>query len=569
MTTGRETDEVARLSAQLARKTAALQVLQRVSADINATLDLEEIYEAALRTMGELFEFHHANILLLEPGGDTLTVVASRGYENQAIGGRVRLGTGVIGIVAQKRKMLHVSNLGQQRAYAAAQRRQMVKSGRGAEIADAVPVPGLPNAESQFAIPLLARDELIGVFSIESPVRSTFSEHDRALVTIVANQIASAIHTARLYDARRRAAEELRAVNASLEARVAERTSALEHELRIAEDLLSHARSRVDGPLLGDSAAVRALREAVAQEAAVTDPLLLTGPPGVGKEAVARAVHAAARRAGAFIFVSCPELQTQSRPATPGQGAASRSDDLFVSKMELAAGGTLFLDAVHELPLRLQELLLERIGADRARAEGGAHSTLRVIASTTRDSRRDWLGTMSGQLAQLLDAHAIAVPTLADRRDDIPVLVDHFVRRYAQQIGKAVDRVSVESMDRLQAYPWPGNVQELRTVVERAVLVCEKLGAGDRRRAAGRKPGGRQLSAHRPPRLRRHGRRLAREAPAPGAAGGRETHSSRPARRRPARAARAPVSARSAPWPRSPTSRFTSSICRRPRRWKW
>ena len=189
--------------------------------------------------MDELFEFHHAIILLVEPGGETLRVVASRGYENQAVGGRVRIGTGVIGIVAQKRKMLHVSNLGQQRAYAAAQRRQMMKAGRGEELGDAVPVPGLPNAESQIAIPLLIRDELIGVFSIESPVQHTFSEHDRGLVSIVANQIASAIHNARLYEERRRAAEALQAANASLEARVAERTAALERELRVAEELLS------------------------------------------------------------------------------------------------------------------------------------------------------------------------------------------------------------------------------------------------------------------------------------------------------------------------------------------
>ena len=163
------------------------------------------------------------------------------------------------------------------------------------------------------------------MFSIESPVRQTFSEHDRALVTIVANQIASAIRNAQLYDERRRAADALQAANASLEARVAERTAALERELRVAEDLLSHARSRVDGPLLGDSAGgSRAARGRRARGGAVTEPLLLTGPPGAGKEAVAHALHAASRRTGAFIFVSCPELQTQSRPATPGQGAASR-----------------------------------------------------------------------------------------------------------------------------------------------------------------------------------------------------------------------------------------------------
>src|SRR5688572_26705065 len=210
---------------ELARKTAELQVVQRVSSEINATLDLDEIYDMALRTMDELFEFHHASILLLEPGGETLMVVASRGYEDRAIGGRVRVGTGVVGVVAQKRKMLHVSNLGQQRAYAAAQRRQVMKSDRAAELGEAVPVPGLYNAESQLAIPLLIRDELVGVFSIETPVRRTFSEHDRTLVTIVANQIASAIRNAQLYEERRRAADALQAANASLEARVAERTA--------------------------------------------------------------------------------------------------------------------------------------------------------------------------------------------------------------------------------------------------------------------------------------------------------------------------------------------------------
>ena len=285
-------------TSELARKTAEFQILQRVSADINSTLDLDEICDVALRTMDELFEFHHANILLLEPDGQTLKVVASRGYENQATGGRVQIGTGVIGVVAQKRKMLRVSNLGQQRAYAAAQRRETMKSGLQANVGETVPVPGLANAESQIAIPLLIRDELIGVFSIESPVPRSFGEHELDLVSIVANQIASAIHNARLYEERRQAAVALQEANASLEARVAERTAALERELRVAQALLSEARSRVEGPLLGDSAAVRALREAIARQAASTAPLLLTGPPGSGKEAVAHAVHGASRRAG-------------------------------------------------------------------------------------------------------------------------------------------------------------------------------------------------------------------------------------------------------------------------------
>ncbi|MGH9148475.1 MAG: sigma 54-interacting transcriptional regulator, partial [Vicinamibacterales bacterium] len=466
-------DELARKTSELDRKTTELQILQRVSSQINSTLDLDEIYDIALRTMDELFEFHHAVILLVEPGGETLRVVASRGFENQATGGRVRIGTGVIGVVAERRKMLHVSNLGQQRAYAAAQRRQMMKAGRGEELSDAAPVPGLHNAESQIAIPLVIRDELIGVFSIESPLQRTFSEHRRGLFLIVANQIASAINNARLYEERRRAAEALQAANASLEARVAERTAALERELRVAEALLSDARSRVDGPLLGESAAVVELREAVARQAASSEPLLLAGPPGSGKEAVAHAVHGASGRRGAFIFVSCPELHTQIRQSPIDTSPTSRSaTELLAHKLELAAGGTLFLDAVHELPAALQGALQERLEELRAsHSATGETSGVRVIASTTRGLARQGPGGRHDSILRFFSERVIAVPPLVDRREDLPVLVDHFVRRHARQLGKVVDGVSAESMERLQKYTWPGNIRELRSVLERAVLV--------------------------------------------------------------------------------------------------
>ena len=458
---------------ELAHKTTEFEVLQRVSSEINSTLDLEEIYDIALRTMDELFEVHHANILLVAPGGETLTVVASRGYENQAVGGRVGIGTGVIGIVAQKRKMLHVGNLGQKRAYAAAQRRQMMKSGHGAELGDTVPVPALANAESQIAIPLLIRDELIGVFSIESPLRRTFSEHERGLVLIVANQIASAIHNARLYEERTQAAQALQAANESLEARVAERTAALERELCVAEELLSHARSRVEGPLLGESPAVRALRDAIARVAGEVEHLVLVGPPGAGKEAVAHAVHGASRRRGAFILVNCPELHTQPHHGGVGASSAIRPERLLLAaKFELASGGTLFLDTVHQLSLEfryaLQELLddYETHSSDQSPA-----SDVRVIASTTRDLRPDIESGRPDPLFHLLSRSRIAVPPLTDRRQDIPVLIDHFVRRQARHLGKVVEGVSADSMRRLEAYAWPGNIRELRTVLERVILV--------------------------------------------------------------------------------------------------
>jgi len=360
------------MSTELERKTAEVRILQRVSADINSTLDLDEICDVALRTMDELFEFHHANILLLEPGNKTLRVVASRGYENQAIGGRVPVGTGVIGVVARKRQMMHVSNLGQQRAYAAAQRREMEKSDRRAQLGEAIPVPGLPNAESQIAIPLLIRDDLIGVFSIESPVPRSFGEHERDLVSIVANQIASAIHNARLYEERRAAATALQEANVSLEARVAERTAALERELRVAQALLNEARSRVEGPLLGTSASVRGLREAIARQARSREPLLLTGPAGSGKEAVARAVHDASGRPGAFIFVRCAELTTQYRHVVE----APRTHPL----LQLAHQLEQVVEAVHHEEQRLVVVDLEVLVDDPLELDGVALHLGRVDA---------------------------------------------------------------------------------------------------------------------------------------------------------------------------------------------
>jgi transcriptional regulator with GAF, ATPase, and Fis domain len=641
------------LEKELAHKAEEFRILQRVSSEINSTLDLDEIYDIALRTMDELFEFHHSIILLLEQDAQTLTVVASRGYEGQAIGGKVRLGVGVIGIVAQKRKILLLNNLGQSRSYVAAQRRQMIKAGRGGEVGETVAVPGLQNAESQIAIPLLIKDDLIGVFSIESPVQRTFDEHDRELVTIVANQIASAIHNARLYrtetgrlaelarkttyvhllqrvavaanaasdlnealltclreickgigwpaahvylpegkagdlvsrglwhlddasrfaplreagagarlapgtslagrvlqtrkpewiadvtghpdsgaipalsslapgsatiraalafpvllgeevvavvelfsdrpvgadarllevlahvgtqlgrvEERRRAGEALRQANELLEQRVRERTLELERKLRVAQDFLHDALSRLEGPLLGDSAAVRALREGIAVQAASFEPLLLVGAPGSGKEVTARAVHdQSARRDGPFIFVSCPQLHS-SEVAALG-GSPTTGGDSLMDKLDLAAGGTLYLDAVHELPQQLQAALQGSLAdLERARAQGETRGA-RVIASTTRDLAAEVTRSrFDPRLHQFFGQRRLVMPALAERIEDIPALVMYFVRKQARQLGKTITQVSDESMRRLLAYKWPGNIRELRNVVERAMLVA-------------------------------------------------------------------------------------------------
>jgi signal transduction histidine kinase len=228
-----------KLAKELAQKKAEVDILRQISLEINSTLILEEIFDIVLRTMDELFGFHHAIILLPDTSGDTLTVVASRGYETPVLGAKVKFGTGIIGVVAKKRKLMRASNLGQQRRYASAIRKQMKEAGRAYELDEVVEVPGLADVESQIAIPLLIKDTLIGVFSVESSEQRIFSEREEILVTIVANQAASAIHNARLYahEERRReelaeAHERLQQLNETLEARVRDRTRELEETNR-------------------------------------------------------------------------------------------------------------------------------------------------------------------------------------------------------------------------------------------------------------------------------------------------------------------------------------------------
>ena len=456
-----------KLSADLARKAEELRVLRRVSSEIVATLSPTEIFRVSLQTMDDLFGFHHSIILLLDEAGEWLTVVASRGYEGQAIGGRVRVGTGVIGMVAKKRRAMHWNNVGRFRSYLSAQRREMVEAGRAGELGDFVPVPGVPNAESQIAIPLLVRDRLIGVFSVESPMRRVFDDHDLALVTVVANQTASALETARLV-------RELQTSNETLEARVRERTSELERELAVARELRKDAKARLEGPLLGESPRVQEWRAAIREHAAHDDVLLLHGPPGAGKEATARAIHEESPRGrGPFLYVSCPQLSATNPSELFGSviGATSEGAPPPRGKFDLAHGGTIYLDAVSELPAGLQAELIQVLREIARRRQDGRGPDVRVVCGTARDLWQEARASrFDMELCRLLGERRLAVPALAERVSDLPAIAEHFVRRHARSLGKSVERVSEESMGRLLSYRWPGNVRELGHVLERAVM---------------------------------------------------------------------------------------------------
>ena len=233
--------------------------------------------------------------------------------------------------------------------------------------------------------------------------------------------------------------------------------------------------------IVGASPALTAVLSRVSKVASSDSTVLITGETGTGKELVARAIHRRSRRASrAFVAVNCaaiPRDLIASELFGHEKGAFTGAMQRRLGRFELADGGTIFLDEVGELSsdtqvalLRvLQEREFERVGGrDRIRVD------VRVIAATNRDLTAAVAdGTFRQDLFYRLNVFPLEMPPLRERREDIPLLVEYFIGRYARKAGKTFRRVSKRTLDRLQSYPWPGNVRELQNVIERSVIVSD------------------------------------------------------------------------------------------------
>jgi PAS domain S-box-containing protein len=223
---------------------------------------------------------------------------------------------------------------------------------------------------------------------------------------------------------------------------------------------------------------VKILHE-VEQVASTDSTVLILGETGTGKELVARAIHnISPRHDRALVKVNCaslPETLIESELFGHEKGAFTGALSRNMGRFELADGGTIFLDEIGDLPLGLQVKLLrvlqegefERLGSSKAH-----QVNVRVIAATNRDlAAAIDNGTFRKDLYFRLNVFPIKVPPLRDRKEDIPVLVRHFVSKYAAKAGKKIDKISKGSMDKLSTYHWPGNIRELENIIERAIII--------------------------------------------------------------------------------------------------
>jgi formate hydrogenlyase transcriptional activator len=233
--------------------------------------------------------------------------------------------------------------------------------------------------------------------------------------------------------------------------------------------------------IVGASPALTAMLSRVAKVAGTDSTVLISGETGTGKELVARAIHRRSGRSSrAFVAVNCAAIPREliaSELFGHEKGAFTGAVQRRIGRFELANGGTLFLDEVGELLpdtqvalLRvLQERELERVGGRET-----IHVDVRVIAATNRDlidAVAD--GSFRPDLFYRLSVFPLEMPSLRERKQDVPLLVEYFIDRYARKAGKTFRRVNKRTLDRLQSYPWPGNVRELQNVIERSVIVCD------------------------------------------------------------------------------------------------
>jgi formate hydrogenlyase transcriptional activator len=425
-----------------------LKSLVAISQELSSSLELENLLPIIFANLRRIIRYDCTSLGLLDADNLTLRIKAvdvCPGCKPFLTEGRsIALGSTVSGQAIATRSIVFLNEEDIDR----------MDTAWGKEIREA-------GIQSLFCVPLFSGSQALGTLNCVSQRKNAFRPQDAEYLLQVASQIAAAIHNARAY-------QEI----AQLKDRLAQEKHYLENEIR--------GELRFD-EMIGNSPALKRVLDHAAIVADTDSTVLITGETGTGKERIARSLHSMSRRKDRnFIKLNCAAIPTgllESELFGHEKGAFTGAVSQKVGRLELADKGTLFLDEVGEIPLELQPKLL-RVLQDQEFEHLGGTRTIRVdvrlIAATNRDLLREVEEKrFRSDLFYRLHVFPLHLPPLRERREDIPLLVRHFVEKSAARLNKRIDFIPDEAIGAMLKWQWPGNIRELENFIERSVILSE------------------------------------------------------------------------------------------------
>ena len=402
---------------------------------INSDLEAEEVFQKIANHAARVLNAEGASVILCDPQRNDLVFKAVVGPAGQPlVGHRFDAGLGIAGQTIRTGRPVRIDDVQENRNFFSGIDHQT----------------GI-RTRSMMAAPLSRHRQIVGVVEVINPQgRRHFDDFDLDLLALFANLAAAAVSNAQAFSV------------------LAKENQAL----RVA---------RAEPQIVGQSLALQEMLGLCKRVAATNATVLLTGETGTGKEVAARAIHGMSHRQDRpFVALNCaalPESLLESELFGHEKGAFTGATEQRAGRFELAEGGTVFLDEVGETSMSIQAKLL-RVLQEREYVRIGGTRTLfcdvRVIAATNRDLTREIAaGRFREDLYYRLNVFPICTPPLRSRIDDLPMLVDHFIQQLAPELGIRPPTISQDALSCMMQYTWPGNIRELRNVVERCTLLAE------------------------------------------------------------------------------------------------
>ncbi|MDP8262938.1 MAG: sigma-54-dependent Fis family transcriptional regulator [Candidatus Ancaeobacter aquaticus] len=415
-----------------------LYTLLQVGSIINSSLKLENVLESVMNVANKLLNAEASSILLIDEYNNRLYFNTATGLKSEEIKHfTLKIGEGIAGWVAKEGKIANVPDV--------------TKDDRFKKnISEKINFP----TRNILCVPLTLHDRVIGSVEVINKVDGhSFSDEDMQILGTVANQSAIAIDNAKMH-------EDLNQENKNLK-----QILSLKHDI------------------IGNSPPIKKIFEIIEKVRNNQSTLLIRGESGVGKELVAKTIHNNSPRAGQhFIIVNCSvltETLLESELFGHEKGSFTGASARKIGRFEIANKGTIFLDEIGSLSQSTQIKLLRVLQEREFERVGGTETIkvdVRIMSATNENLEKAILdGRFREDLYYRLKVIEIYVPSLRERRDDIPPLAEFFLDLNSREIGRKVRKIDPKALTIMQNYDWPGNVRELKNIIERAVV----LGSGD------------------------------------------------------------------------------------------